>query len=361
MNHYGQINTNPDWGGGENQILHLVQELSSRGENVTLFAHPDGELLKRAQKSGCRVVALPCRGRRSSVNRTARLVLESGVDLLHVHDSRSGSLGIKIGRKLNIPVVLSRRIASPIRKNPLSKLKYSRRNFSAVLAISNTVKNVFLKTTSFPEEDVYVVPTGVDIGELDSVNRDYKFRKSFGGQYLVGGVGKLSPKKNWRFLIQVASRMAKTELDIQWLIAGNGDELESLEILAEELGVKDRIHFLGFRKDALHVLKNLDVMFFPSIMEGASVTVRECMVLGTPVVAVDADGTMESLAGNGWGVPDGKPDVAVAALTEALTNQSLRDKHVTGARRYAVEHYTYDRTASGTLEVYRKVIESQKS
>ncbi len=83
---------------------------------------------------------------------------------------------------------------------------------------------------------------------------------------------------------------------------------------------------------------------------------RECMVLGTPVVAVDADGTMESLAGHGWGVVDGEVDVAVKSLTEALTNQSMRDKHITDARRYAVEHYTYDRTASGTLAVYRKVL-----
>jgi len=356
--HFGQINTNPDWGGGENQILHLVQELSARGKKVTLFAHPDGELLRRATKSGFLVSPLPFIGRRPSVRKTAKLISDAGIDLLHVHDSRSGTLGAKVGRKLNIPVVLSRRVASPIRKNPLSRLKYSRRNFSAVLAISNTVKNVFLKTTSFPEKDIFVVPTGVDIGELDAVSRDSKFRRSFGGHYLVGGVGKLSPKKNWQFLIRVAAKMAKTNLDIQWLIAGDGGELESLELLASELGIQDRVHFLGFRSDALHILKNLDALFFPSIVEGASVTVRECMVLGTPVVAVDADGTMESLAGHGWGVADGEIDLAVKCLTEALINQKLRNKHITSARRYAVEHYTYDRTAVGTLAVYRKVLES---
>lgn len=355
--HFGQINTNPDWGGGENQILHLVQELSARGEQVTLFAHPDGELLRRAQKNGCQVSPLPMSGGRPSVRQTTKAVSQAGIDLLHVHDSRSGTLGVKVGRKLNIPVVLSRRVASPIRRNLLSRMKYSRRNFAAVLAISNTVKNVFLKTTNFPEKDIFVVPTGVDIGEVDAVARDHKFRKSFGGDYLVGGVGKLSPKKNWQFLVHVAAQMAKTNLDIQWLIAGDGGELESLETLVTEIGIQDRVHFLGFRSDALHILKNLDALFFPSIVEGASVTVRECMVLGTPVVTVDADGTMESLAGHGWGVADGDVETAVKYLTEALTNQAIRDKHVTGARRYAVEHYTYDRTAVGSLAVYRKVLE----
>jgi len=354
--HFGQINTNREWGGGENQILHLVQALSAMGEQVTLFAHPEGELLRRASDMGFSACALPCRGGRPSVRKTAAAVAQAGIDLLHVHDSGSSDLGAAVGRRLNIPVVLSRRVASSIRRNPFSRMKYSRRNFRAVLAISNTVRDVFLKTSSFPAEDVFVVPSGVDIGELDAVARDYEFRRSFGGQYLVGGVGKLSPKKNWQFLVRVAARMAETDLDIRWLVAGDGGERESLELLADELGVADRVQFMGFRSDALRILKNLDLLFFPSIIEGASVTVRECMVLGTPVVAVDAAGTMESLAGHGRGVADGDVEGAVQGVTELLTNSELRDRCVTGARRYAVEHFTYDRTATGTLAVYRKVL-----
>jgi len=354
--HFGQINTNRDWGGGENQILHLMQSLTAMGEKVTLFAHPDGELLRRAQSCGVAVLPLPCRGRRPLLRSSVRVIADAGVDLLHVHDSRSCSLGAYLGRKLKIPVVLSRRIASPVRGNLLSQLKYSRRNFRAVIAISNTVKDVFAATTRFTEDEIFVVPSGVDIGELDAVERDSEFRRSFKGRYIVGGLGKLSPKKNWQFLIRVAAQMLQSGLDIQWLIAGDGDERENLESLAEELGVAERIHFLGFRQDALRILKNLDLLFFPSIMEGASVTVRECMVLGTPVVAVDAAGTMESLAGYGTGVADGDVAAAAEAVRAALTDSSLRDRYITGARRYAVEHYTYDRTASGTLAVYRKIL-----
>ena len=354
--HIGQVNTSPDWGGGENQILHLVQGLVALGERVTLFAHPKGELLRRAEAAGCDVCPLPRSGRKPSVSGTAEAVSQAGVDLLHVHDSRGATLGAAVGRKLDLPVVLSRRVASPLRRNPLSRWKYSRRNFRAVVAISNTVRDVFLRTSRFPADDVFVAPTGVDIGELDAVERDYAFRKEFPGQFLVGGVGKLSVKKNWVFLVRVAARMMATNLDIHWLIAGDGDERDAIELLARELGVEDRIHLLGFRSDALRILKSLDLLFFPSIVEGASVTVRECMVLGTPVVAVDADGTMESLAGHGWGIADGDVEGAAMGVTEALTNQPLRYERVSGARRHAVEHYTYDRTVAGTLEVYRKAL-----
>jgi len=354
--HIGQINTNPDWGGGENQILHLVLGLESCSVPVTLFAHPEGELSRRAQAAECAVWPLPVSGRKVFAGKMADEIAAADVDLLHVHDSRSASLGAAVGRKLGLPVVLSRRVASPLRRNPLSRWKYSRRNFRAVVAISNTVRDVFLRTSRFPADDVYVVPTGIDIGELDAVERDNAFRRELPGRFLVGGVGKLSVKKNWAFLVRVAAAMKVTDLDIHWVIAGDGGEREAIELLAKELGVEDRIHLLGFRSDALRILKSLDLLFFPSIVEGASVTVRECMVLGTPVVAVDADGTMESLAGHGWGVPDGDIEGAVASVTEALTNQPLRDERVSGARRHAVEHYTYDRTVAGTIEVYQKVL-----
>ena len=356
--HVGQINTNREWGGGENQVLHLVQALHERGVKVTLLAHAEGELLRRAQESGLPAAALPVGlGGGVSRARTASLVQELGVDLLHVHDSRGGTLGAWLGRRLGLPVVLSRRVASPLRRNLFSRYKYSRRNFRAVLAISETVRDVFLQGSQFAPEDVYVVPSGVEIGELDAVERDVGWRRSFGGAYLVGGVGKLSVKKNWQFLVRVAARMAQQgDLDIQWIIAGDGDEHDNLVELIRELGVEDRVHLLGFRKDAVRILKSLDVLFFPSLIEGASVTVRECMVLGTPVVAVDAAGTMESLAGHGWGVSAADVDGAVQAVEQALLDTDLRDKHVAGARRYAIEHYTYDRTAIGTLAVYREIL-----
>jgi glycosyltransferase involved in cell wall biosynthesis len=239
----------------------------------------------------------------------------------------------------------------------MSRRKYSRKSFQAVIAISNTVKEIFIQTSKYPADDVFVVPSGVDIGVLDAVERDKDFRKSLGGQYLAGGVGKLAPKKNWQFLVRVAAHLAGSGLDIQWVIAGDGNERDALLELACELGVDDRVHLLGFRDDSLRILKSLDVLFFPSVAEGASVTVRECMVLGTPVVAVDAAGTMESLAGHGWSVSDADIEGAAKSVVEALSNQELRNRYVAGARRYAVEHYTYDRTVSGTLEVYRKVLE----
>jgi glycosyltransferase involved in cell wall biosynthesis len=358
--HIGQVNTNRDWGGGENQVFHLVQGLRDRNVQVTLFAHAEGELRRRAAAAGYAVCPVPVRGR-LSVRALTRCVSERGVDLLHVHDSRAATLGAGVGRRLGLPVILSRRVSSPLRRNPLSRMKYTTRNFCAVIAISNTVRDVVLKTSRFPVDRVFVAPTGVDIGELDRVQPDPVLRRECGGQFLVGGVGKLSPKKNWPFLVRVAATLAADGMNIQWVIAGEGGERESIRALAGACGIADRIHLLGFRSDAPRILKSLDLLFFPSRMEGASVTVRECMVLGTPVVAVDAAGTMESLAGHGWGVRDGDVDGAARCVVEALTNQTLRRERIAAARRHAVANYPHSRTVSDTLAVYRTILAQRRS
>ncbi len=352
--HIGQINTNPEWGGGENQVLQLVRGLEQRGVRVTLFAHAAGELLRRAQACGCHVYPLPAG--RGALRAMEQALVNEGVDLLHVHDSRGAALGARLGRRLRLPVVLSRRVASPLRRNPFSRQKYTRRNFAAVIAISHTVREVFLRTSDFPAGDVYVVPTGVDIRALDAVQPDADWRRSVGRPYVVGGVGKLSVKKNWQFLVRVAARMSEAQETVSWVIAGDGDQHGPLALLIRQLGVQDRVKLLGFRDDASRILKSLDVCFFPSIVEGASVTVRECMALGTPVVAVNAAGTAESLAGHGWLVEDGDVDGAVRAIREALSDGPERNRRVETACLHARECYSYDRTVDGTLDVYRKVL-----
>jgi glycosyltransferase involved in cell wall biosynthesis len=346
--HIGHFHTGTGWGGGEYQVLSLIAGLVERQIRTTLFADPSGALFARALEAGLHVESLP----RGS---PWRVVGEHGIRLLHVHDSAAATLGGRVGRKLGIPVVLSRRVASPIRRNLLSRRKYSARHLSAVIAISQVVADEF-RRTGYPGSRIHVVPSGVDIAALDKIARDETFRRSFGGRYLVGGVGTLSVKKNWQLLIQVAAGLADSGLDIQWLLAGEGPEQVRLTRLAQRLGISTRVHFLGFRKDAVFVLKNLDVLFFPSRMEGASVTVREAMVLGVPVVAANAPGTLESLDGHGWAVEMDNVEAAAQAVKEALTNVEKRQMTCRLARASAERRFPLARMIEGSLDVYAQVL-----
>jgi glycosyltransferase involved in cell wall biosynthesis len=358
--HIAHLHTSPAWGGGEYQVLHLLEGLFRRQVDATLFCHPWGKLFMRADERG-----LPVRGIPSAaffpvlplcLSSLARSMSDVGVNLIHAHDSLATTIGIRVARRLKVPLVLSRRIASPMRRNPLSCRKYSQRNITAVIAISDTVKDVFGRTANFPMDRIFVAPSGIDVKALSDIESDKEFRQGMGGAYIVVGIGKLSAKKNWQFMVRVAAELAKTGVDIHWCLAGDGPERGRLQRLVNDLGISSRFHLLGFRTDATNILKNADLLFFPSLMEGASVTVRTAMVLGTPVVAVDAPGTMESLAGHGWVIkPD---DVAGAAqsVVQALTDKAKRDAVCNAARESAISRFSFEKTIDSTIAVYERVL-----
>ena len=90
-----------------------------------------------------------------------RWVAAAAPDLIHAHDSRATSLAIGAGRRLGVPVVSPRRVASPLRRNARSARKYSARSLAAVIAISDTVRDVFGQS-GYPEDRIHVVPSGLE-------------------------------------------------------------------------------------------------------------------------------------------------------------------------------------------------------
>ncbi|MFO7871236.1 MAG: glycosyltransferase [Kiritimatiellia bacterium] len=357
------INTNTDWGGGEYQVLNLLKRLPEEGVETVLFAIPGGQLAGMASDAGIDVRHLPggAVGRITFLARKSVLGMIRGheIDLIHAHDSRALDIGTGVKAASGIPLVLSRRIASPVRANFLSRAKYTAAKIDAVLAISRTVKDVFTRTGAYPEEKVHVVVDGLDFVEVSKVKPVEGLREKYSAGRLVGGIGRLSVKKNWQFLVRTAHRMR--ERDIHWIIAGEGPCRGDLEALIKQLDLEDRIHLLGFRDDASSILKSLDVLFFPSIREGASVTVREAMLMGVPVVAVDAPAVVESLDGNGWLISDGDVEGAARAVAEALEDGPPRRKIVERARESAVRRFPFDKTVEGTIEVYRKILAGRNS
>ena len=361
--HIGHLHTGTGWGGGEYQVLNLLTGLSQRKIKATLFAHPKGRLFAQARKSGLAVepLIIPALSRFlpfTFFNFSQRFQ-EQPVDLLHVHDSRATTIGVRAAKGLRVPIVLSRRIASPLRRNLISRKKYSSRNIDAVIAVSQTVKRVVAQS-GYPQERIHVVASGLDIPFLDNIQPDDQFRRKFEGAFLVGGIGTLSVKKNWKMLIEVAAHIGATRKDIDWVLVGDGPERNRLEKLAERYGVSNRIHFLGFQPDAARLLRNVDVLFFPSLREGTPGVVREAMILNVPVVAVDAPGTVEALGGHGWPVKSDDITGAADIILKILHEPEMRAVACEKARQSALQRFSIHRTIQETIDVYHTVLKNNR-
>lgn len=153
------------------------------------------------------------------------------------------------------------------------------------------------------------VPLGIDPAHYDVTSQQreqaMEWRRSLAGDApVVGFVGRHVRYKGLQFLVKALAQMP----DVHAFIAGDGPEREPAQALARELGIADRLHFMGHvtQAEKCRILAAIDVFAFPSteITEAFGIAQIEAMMLGAPVVASD--------------LPTGVTDVSVDGKTALL-------------------------------------------
>src|SRR5699024_480990 len=133
----------------------------------------------------------------------------------------------------------------------------------------------------------YVPGVGIDLSqyELPENIRENK-RKELGlkeTDVVLISMGDLIDRKNYPVAIEAMAKAGNSNL--QYYICGKGPEEDKLKKMAEDLGVKEQVHFLGFRTDIKELLKAADIFLFTSKQEGLARSLMEAMASGLPCVA----------------------------------------------------------------------------
>ena len=148
------------------------------------------------------------------------------------------------------------------------------------------------------------------------------------------------------------------EADVEAVFVGDGPERKRLEELGGELGVADRMTFLGSRRHAEMpgLLASADLAVFPSLMEATSVAALECMACGLPVAASDVGGLPEIVDDSVGGLfQPADPSGLAAKVLELLSVEELARRGAEGRRR-VTRHWSNARLVDRHLEVYRKLL-----
>jgi glycosyltransferase involved in cell wall biosynthesis len=132
-------------------------------------------------------------------------------------------------------------------------------------------------------------------------------------------IAEFIPRKRQRDVLRAFHRLSRPQVHVAF--AGDGPLRPKMERLARNLGLENRAHFLGFRRDIPRLLRTASASILASEHEGLPRSVMESMALRTPVVATRIRGTAELLEG-GCGVlyELGDVDGLAAALAHVLDN-----------------------------------------
>jgi glycosyltransferase involved in cell wall biosynthesis len=173
------------------------------------------------------------------------------------------------------------------------------------------------------------------------------------GPVRVVMVARFAPPKDHSTLLHAVRDVEDVELDL----VGDGPAQPAAEALARELGIENRVHFLGRRADVAEMLARAHLLVLTSLSEGFPLSTLEAMRAGLPVVISAVGGAPEAVEEGVTGFLVGRGDVAglrdrLAALAR---DRELRDRLGQAARARYEARYTFDRMYGATLDVYGAV------
>jgi glycosyltransferase involved in cell wall biosynthesis len=232
-----------------------------------------------------------------------------------------------------------------------------------VVSVSRSVRDDLVATQGLPEEDVRVIHNGVDLerfarGNHPSALTDLEKRigKQLSGKVLVVFVGYEFDRK--RLGVAISAVAGCGSPDVELVVAGKGAP-ERYRRQAAELGVADRVHFLGHCPDVESVLAAGHVFLFPTKYEAASLALLEAAAAGLAVVTTEVgmaaemleDGVSATLLPN-----TDDPGPATRALAAVADDPALRARLAAGAVS-AASDCGWDRVWQRYRAVYDEVLD----
>jgi L-malate glycosyltransferase len=212
-----------------------------------------------------------------------------------------------------------------------------------------------------PERKIVVIPNGL-APEIFAEAEPAVPRRT--GVVRVGMIARMNARsKNHTLFLRAAARLAAKYANLEFLLAGDGPLRSELEALARELGIADRVSFLGARRNIPGVLASMDISVMPSGSESLSNVILESMAAGVAVVATSVGGTPEIISDGETGLlvpPDGENELA-DAIGRFVTQPALRAACAQKSKELAAARFGLRSVAERYEQLYEEVLESKKA
>ncbi len=317
------------FGGGEIRPTLLLAGLRNRGHRVLMLCN-SAEVAKRVTQHGVPAEVCPLSGDvalHHAVRLAWRLQRERP-DVLLLTTFKKTWLGGFAGRLAGVPHIISKVVLSTdVLRNAKYAFTYRHLIDTVVLNAEEMRRRFANGTDAISPDNIVTIYDGVDVHKGGSTLREVLGIPEDGR--VIGALTRLAWQKRLDVLLRAFAIMEDDK--VHCILAGEGPEREELERLAVELGVRNRVHFLGYRTDIGNILGALNVFVVTSDSEGMNNAMLEAMAAGVPIVTTPVSGVAEALRSNARGVSPGvvvqQHPVAIArALSRLLMDEAQRKR-----------------------------------
>jgi glycosyltransferase involved in cell wall biosynthesis len=172
--------------------------------------------------------------------------------------------------------------------------------------------------------------------------------------------GRLHPQKNLPLLLEAWQQMTR-QTSANLVLVGPGSDREALTKYATDLGIIDRVQFVGAVADPADHLRAADVFVLPSMAEGMSNSLLEAMATALPCVVSGIGGNCDLIADHVTGrlVADATPQAWASTLVELLRNPEEANRLGAGARRRIDEQFSLGAVVDRYVDLYREMVDGR--
>jgi N-acetyl-alpha-D-glucosaminyl L-malate synthase BshA len=230
-------------------------------------------------------------------------------------------------------------------------------------AVSDFLKRETVRDFSVPESRIEVVPNFVDTRIYrPGLEPCHRATLAPDGEKIVMHISNFRPVKRVEDVVEIFARVLG-EIPSRLVLVGDGPDLPRARVKVEELGIRDRVVFLGEYTPVQELLSCSDLFLLPSRSESFGLAALEAMACGSPVVASRVGGLPEVIMDGetGYLCEAGDIDEMAAASIKILSDDKHRKELSDAGRAFAVKHFSSECIVPRYEEYYRRILGSRSS
>ena len=280
---------------------------------------------------------------------------DKGFDLVDAHYVYpDGYAALKVAKAMGVPLVVTAR-GTDINLYPnlpgiRNKIRKVLREADAVIGVSHALVDRMIKLGASPDRCHYI-PNGVDLNAFrpaDGLRSGRPIRRLL-------AVGNLKPEKGFDLLLEAIKILKSEYPDLRLSIVGNGPEESRLRAKCSQLGIQDRVTFLGAipHDEMPEYYRKADVFCLSSVREGCPNVIMEALATGIPVAATKVGGVPELVRDglNGFLAKDLSPEAIAHTITQVIERAWIPDEI-----RSTVEGRSWEKVADEIQGVFQKCV-----
>jgi L-malate glycosyltransferase len=325
------IDTERSWRGGQQQLAYLVDGLPSDSFRSIVICQPESPLENYCRRTGIRHHGVAMRHELDlwAAYTIAKRIRPYRSLLIHAHTSHALSIALCLSLfRPGVPIVATRRVGFPRKKNRLSRWKYTNARVSSVVTISDFVRRNLI-ASGVPDRKMRTIHSGIDLARKRKPIDRTGMKRELGiteTEMIIGTVAAMTGDKDYPTLIRAAHAVCEATDKVTFCAIGSGYRHGAVADLIRRHGLERRFILLGQRSDARDLMQLFDLFVLATKHEGLGTSILDAQACGLPVIAANTGGIPEIIehGRNGYLYTAGDHDELARYLLELIRSEPLR-------------------------------------